>query len=209
MNLHSYLLLLLVFLVPLAKADSQTDEAKKVIARELLKALLEDDDDEAKDQQQKAKVSPKKNKATETFTPSTNAVFSFEAHQATPGAVYPSLILATATIKDDGSPDDPTDATHYGDPMATLGVLLRNVQKDDKITVEVPAAKGGVLGKRAKLEGDVVKVDEVLGEISEGEAGVPAGATADGGRQTVDTATPAPVAPAAVPAEVSTVPSCT
>jgi hypothetical protein len=139
MNLHSYLLLLLVFLVPLAKADSQTDEAKKVIARELLKALLEDDDDEAKDQQQKAKVSPKKNKATETFTPSTNAVFSFEAHQATPGAVYPSLILATATIKDDGSPDDPTDATHYGDPMATLGVLLRNVQKDDKITVEVSA----------------------------------------------------------------------
>jgi len=57
----------------------------------------------------------------------------------TPGAIYPSLILATATIKDDGSPDDPSEATHYGDPMATLGVLLRNVRKDDKITVEVTA----------------------------------------------------------------------
>jgi 2-oxoglutarate dehydrogenase E2 component (dihydrolipoamide succinyltransferase) len=37
----------------------------------------------------------------------------------------------------------------------------------DKITVEVPAAKAGVVTRRAKLEGDVVKVDEVLGDIDE------------------------------------------
>jgi 2-oxoglutarate dehydrogenase E2 component (dihydrolipoamide succinyltransferase) len=46
----------------------------------------------------------------------------------------------------------------------------------DKITVEVPALKPGVIAKRLKNEGDVVKVDEVLGELDEtaaaaGEAG--------------------------------------
>ena len=80
------------------------------------------------------------------------------------------------------------EAVNIGDTLVEL--------ETDKITVEVPAAKGGVLGTRAKLEGDVVKVDEVLGEITEGEAGVPAGVTVDGGRQTADSATPAPGAPA-------------
>ncbi len=46
----------------------------------------------------------------------------------------------------------------------------------DKITVEVPALKPGVLAKRAKNEGDVVHVDDVLGEID--ESAVPAGAGA-------------------------------
>lgn len=137
MNFRPFLILLLALLVPLAKADEQSDRAKKALAQELLKALLEDDDDE--DKPKKPKAAPKKNKATKTFEPAADAVFSAEAHSLTPGAIYPSLILATATIKDDGSPDDPTDATHYGDPMATLGVLLRNVRKDDKITVEVSA----------------------------------------------------------------------
>jgi len=137
MNLRPFLVLLLALLVPLAKADQQSDEAKKAFARELLKALLEDDDDE--DKPKKPKAGPKKGKEAKTFEPAAAAVFSAEAHSLTPGAIYPSLILATATIKDDGSPDDPTDATHYGDPMATLGVLLRNVRKDDKITVEVTA----------------------------------------------------------------------
>jgi 2-oxoglutarate dehydrogenase E2 component (dihydrolipoamide succinyltransferase) len=40
----------------------------------------------------------------------------------------------------------------------------------DKITVEVPALKAGVLTRRAREEGDVVKVDEVLGEIDENAA---------------------------------------
>jgi hypothetical protein len=139
MKFRAFLILLLALLVPLAKADQQSDDAKKAFAKELLKALLEDDDDDEEDKPKKAKPAPKKEKAGKTFEPAADAVFSAEAHALTPGAIYPSLILATATIKDDGSPDDPTDATHYGDPMATLGVLLRNVRKDDKITVEVTA----------------------------------------------------------------------
>src|SRR5579862_6229546 len=37
----------------------------------------------------------------------------------------------------------------------------------DKITVEVPALKAGVLAKRAKSEGDIVRVNDVLGELDE------------------------------------------
>ncbi len=139
MPLRSALLLFLALLVPVARADEQREQMKKAIAQELLKALLEDDDDDEEDKPKKAKPAPKKNKEAKTFEPAADAVFSAEAHSLTPGAIYPSLILATATIKDDGSPDDPSEASHYGDPMATLGVLLRNVRKDDKITVEVSA----------------------------------------------------------------------
>ncbi len=47
----------------------------------------------------------------------------------------------------------------------------------DKITVEVPALKAGVVARHAKKEGDVVKVDEVLGEIDDSKtAGAPAAA---------------------------------
>ena len=137
MNLRLILLWLLAIAIPAVRADEQSEQIKKALAQELLKALLEDDDDE--DKPKKAKPAPKKAKEPKTFEPAADAVFSAEAHSLTPGAIYPSLILATATIKDDGSPDDPSDATHYGDPMATLGVLLRNVRKDDKITVEVTA----------------------------------------------------------------------
>ena len=136
MKASSWILLLLAFLAPLAKADPQRDQAKQKLAQELLKALLEDDDE---DKPKKAKSAPKKEKAGKTYEPAPDAVFSAEVHSLTPGSIYPSLILATATIKGDGAPDDPTDATHYGDPMATLGVMLRNVRKDDKITVEVSA----------------------------------------------------------------------
>ena len=126
-------------LIPVVRADEQREQMKKAIAQELLKALLEDDDDDDEDKPKKAKPATKKDKGGKIFEPAADAVFSAEAHAMTPGAIYPSLILATATIKDDGSPDDPSDATHYGDPMANLGVLLRNVRKDDKITVEVTA----------------------------------------------------------------------
>ncbi len=87
------------------------------------------------------------------------------------------------------------EAVNIGDTLVEL--------ETDKITVEVPAPKGGVLGKRVKLEGDVVKVDEVLGEIAESAAGV----TADGGRQTAEAATPAPGTPAPARAEVRAAPS--
>ncbi|HUF28601.1 MAG TPA: 2-oxoglutarate dehydrogenase complex dihydrolipoyllysine-residue succinyltransferase [Gemmatimonadaceae bacterium] len=51
------------------------------------------------------------------------------------------------------------DAVAAGDTLVEL--------ETDKITVEVPALKAGVLTKRARQEGDVVKVDEVLGEVDE------------------------------------------
>jgi 2-oxoglutarate dehydrogenase E2 component (dihydrolipoamide succinyltransferase) len=50
----------------------------------------------------------------------------------------------------------------------------------DKITVEVPALKAGVLVSRAKAEGDVVAVDETLGQLDE-SAAVGAGAGAGAG----------------------------
>ncbi|HEY0971616.1 MAG TPA: biotin/lipoyl-containing protein, partial [Gemmatimonadales bacterium] len=62
----------------------------------------------------------------------------------------------------------------------TAGETLVELETD-KITVEVPALKAGVLTKRLKQEGDVVTVDEVLGEMEEGaaaEGGAGAGAGA-------------------------------
>jgi 2-oxoglutarate dehydrogenase E2 component (dihydrolipoamide succinyltransferase) len=65
----------------------------------------------------------------------------------------------------------------------------------DKITVEVPAMKGGVLLKLLKAEGDVVKVDEVLCDLDENAAA--AGAPA----ATAVAAAAAAPAPAPVPAQ--------
>ncbi|HEY3744769.1 MAG TPA: 2-oxoglutarate dehydrogenase complex dihydrolipoyllysine-residue succinyltransferase [Gemmatimonadaceae bacterium] len=47
----------------------------------------------------------------------------------------------------------------------------------DKITVEVPALKPGVLAKQAKKEGDVVHVDDELGSIDESASAVGVGAS--------------------------------
>src|SRR5438045_3765886 len=55
-----------------------------------------------------------------------------------------------------------------GDAVATGDTLVE--LETDKITVEVPAQSPGVLKSRARNEGDVVKVDEVLGEIDESAA---------------------------------------
>ena len=74
------------------------------------------------------------------------------------------------------------EAVAAGDTLVEL--------ETDKVTVEVPALKGGVLTRRLKQDGDVVAVDEVLGEIDESAAGAslaPARASAP----------PAAVAPAA------------
>src|SRR5436305_9379595 len=75
----------------------------------------------------------------------------------------------------------------------------------DKITVEVPAQKAGVLTRRLKSEGDVVKVDDVLGEQDEAAAGAVAREAKEreaGGerREAVATAAPAQAAQAAPPA---------
>src|SRR2546423_14630218 len=72
-----------------------------------------------------------------------------------------------------------------GDVVAAGDTLVE--LETDKITVEVPALKPGVLAKRAKNEGDVVHVDDILGEIDEtaGPAAAgptPRGASGRGGR---------------------------
>jgi 2-oxoglutarate dehydrogenase E2 component (dihydrolipoamide succinyltransferase) len=56
------------------------------------------------------------------------------------------------------------DVVAAGDTLVDL--------ETDKITVEVPALKPGVLAKRNKKEGEIVHVDDVLGELD--EAAVPA-----------------------------------
>ncbi len=71
------------------------------------------------------------------------------------------------------------DAVQAGDTLVEL--------ETDKVTVEVPALKAGVLVTRAKQEGDVVAVDEVLGEVD--ETAVPAavgGTAADTASQSSD-----------------------
>ncbi|HEY0994960.1 MAG TPA: 2-oxoglutarate dehydrogenase complex dihydrolipoyllysine-residue succinyltransferase [Gemmatimonadaceae bacterium] len=62
------------------------------------------------------------------------------------------------------------DAVAAGDTLVEL--------ETDKITVEIPAVQGGVLVKRSRNEGDVVKVDEVLGEIDESATAAPGAAAA-------------------------------
>ena len=66
-----------------------------------------------------------------------------------------SIVEATVSrwLKKEG------DAVAAGDTLVEL--------ETDKITVEVPALTAGVLAKRARNEGDVVKVDELLGELDE------------------------------------------
>jgi 2-oxoglutarate dehydrogenase E2 component (dihydrolipoamide succinyltransferase) len=54
------------------------------------------------------------------------------------------------------------DVVSPGDTLVEL--------ETDKITVEVPAMSRGVLTKRLHSEGDVVKVDDLLGEIDESAA---------------------------------------
>jgi 2-oxoglutarate dehydrogenase E2 component (dihydrolipoamide succinyltransferase) len=62
----------------------------------------------------------------------------------------------------------PGDAVAAGETLVEL--------ETDKVTVEVPALRAGVMGAHAKSEGDVVKVDEVLGELD--ESAVPVKSTA-------------------------------
>ena len=72
-----------------------------------------------------------------------------------------------------------------GDAVASGETIVE--LETDKITVEVPAPRAGVIASTAVAEGDVVKVDQLLGEIDETAA--PAGASAPA-------AAPAPAAPA-------------
>jgi 2-oxoglutarate dehydrogenase E2 component (dihydrolipoamide succinyltransferase) len=94
-----------------------------------------------------------------------------------------SIVEATVSrwLKKEG------DAVAAGDTVVELDT--------DKITVEVPALKPGVLAKQAKKEGDVVHVDDVLGEID--ESAVPAAAGA--GQSAAASAAAKPAAPASAP----------
>jgi 2-oxoglutarate dehydrogenase E2 component (dihydrolipoamide succinyltransferase) len=65
----------------------------------------------------------------------------------------------------------------------------------DKITVEVPALKAGALAKRARAEGDVVGVGDLLGELDDAAVGAAAAAPA----KPIPVAAPAAVAAAPAP----------
>jgi len=93
-----------------------------------------------------------------------------------------SIVEATVSrwLKKEG------DAVAAGDTVVELDT--------DKITVEVPALKPGVLAKRAKNEGDVVHVDDVLGEID--ESAVPAAAGAGASQSASPPAAAKPASPA-------------
>ena len=102
-----------------------------------------------------------------------------------------SIVEATVSrwLKKEG------DAVAAGDTLVEL--------ETDKITVEVPALAAGVLSKRARGEGDVVKVDELLGELTEGAVAASsqpaAAAAAPAPSASAPDAAPAPVTPAAAP----------
>jgi len=95
-----------------------------------------------------------------------------------------SIVEATVSrwVKQQG------EAVNAGDTVLELDT--------DKITVEVPALRAGVLTKQAVKEGDVVHVDDVLGEIDEtATAAAPAAAKpAAPAQATPAAATPVPAA---------------
>src|SRR3954468_14300292 len=89
-----------------------------------------------------------------------------------------------------------------GDPVSPGETLVE--LETDKITVDVPVMATGVLKKRLRAEGDVVKVDDVLAEIEEGAAQPAASQPAAGSPQPQPAAkqqaapTPAPAGEARV-----------
>ena len=81
---------------------------------------------------------------------------------------------------------NPGDAIAAGETLVEL--------ETDKITVEVPAMSAGTLATRARNEGDVVGVGDLLGEITDGVAAV-APAPAVVALPTAQVASPIAVAP--------------
>src|SRR5512132_3644471 len=94
-----------------------------------------------------------------------------------------SIVEATVSrwLKKEG------DVVAAGDTLVDL--------ETDKITVEVPALKPGVLTKRSKAEGDVVHVDDVLGELDETAVPVAVGATAAASSAAASAPISAPASP--------------
>src|SRR6188768_2273297 len=82
------------------------------------------------------------------------------------------------------------DTVAVGEPLVEL--------ETDKIDVEVPAPKSGVIEKITQPDGADVKIGEVLGTIKEGPStALGAGATAGNGSGAAAKAAPAPAASAA------------
>jgi 2-oxoglutarate dehydrogenase E2 component (dihydrolipoamide succinyltransferase) len=98
-----------------------------------------------------------------------------------------SIVEATVSrwLKKEG------DVVAAGDTLVDL--------ETDKITVEIPALKPGKLTKRNKKEGEIVHVDDVLGELD--EAAVPATVGA------AQASAPAASAPAPAPAAATAPPT--
>src|SRR3954469_13936748 len=92
-----------------------------------------------------------------------------------------SIVEATISrwLKNEG------DAVSPGETLVEL--------ETDKITVDVPSMATGVLKKRMRAEGDVVKADEVLCEIEEGAtASAPAPAAAPAAKAAAPSAPASP-----------------
>jgi 2-oxoglutarate dehydrogenase E2 component (dihydrolipoamide succinyltransferase) len=90
-----------------------------------------------------------------------------------------------------------------GEQVASGAMIIE--LETDKITVEVPAPRAGVLSSQSVKEGDVVKVDQILGELDETAAGAAAPAPS---APSASAAAPAPApAPQATPAPAATAPS--
>ena len=86
----------------------------------------------------------------------------------------------------------PGDAVVAGETVVELDT--------DKVTVEVPALKSGVLTSQAKHEGDAVKVDDLLGEVDDT-------ATATAAATAAIASAPAATAPAATPSAAAAPPA--
>jgi 2-oxoglutarate dehydrogenase E2 component (dihydrolipoamide succinyltransferase) len=96
-----------------------------------------------------------------------------------------------------------------GDAVAAGETIVE--LETDKINVEIPAQKAGVLAKRLKNEGDIVHVDELLGQMNEGASAATsqpasAGTTAAALAPPTASASPAP-APRAPAASAPSAPS--
>jgi 2-oxoglutarate dehydrogenase E2 component (dihydrolipoamide succinyltransferase) len=91
------------------------------------------------------------------------------------------------------------DAVASGDTIVEL--------ETDKITVEVPAPRAGVISSLAVAEGDVVKVDQLLAELDETAAGASAAAPAPAAAPSAPAPAPTAVASPAPTAPTSASPS--
>ncbi len=87
----------------------------------------------------------------------------------------------------------PGDAVAAGETIVEL--------ETDKVTVEVPALKPGVLLSQAKQAGDVVKVDDLLGQVD--DTAVPATVAAPAQAAVAASGAAAPVAPGAASASAA------